>query len=97
MRRFAALATAAQALLSLKWNVLYPNSKGVVTLLGTYRPDTHAFSPHHWFLPTPSHAYPGETTLEPGPLKWRDTLEQDDFSPALGDEPRTYQRTSREE
>jgi hypothetical protein len=84
--------TAVNALLSLKWNVLYPNSKGVITLLGTCLPGAHKFSLQHWFLPTPFRAYPGETTLEPGPLEWRDNLDRSDFSPALGEDPRIYQR-----
>jgi hypothetical protein len=90
---------AVKALLSLKWNVLYPNSKGVITLLGTYLPDAHKFSLQHWFLPSPFRAYPGETTLEPGLLQWRDTLNRNDFSPALVYEPHIYQepKASREE
>jgi hypothetical protein len=89
---------AVKALLSLKWNVLYPNSKGVITLLGTYHPNAHTFSLQHWFLPAPFQTYPGETTLEPGPLQWRNTLNRDDFSPVLGDEPHTFvKKASREE
>jgi hypothetical protein len=84
---------AVKALLSLKWNVLYPNAKGLITLLGAYHPATHTFSLQRWFLPTPFQAYPGETTVEPGPLQWRDTLNRSDFNPALGDEPHIYQKT----
>jgi len=88
---------AVKALLSLKWNVLYPNSKGIITLIGTYLPDRHKFSLQHWFLPRPFQAYPGDTTLEPGLLQWRDTLDRNDFSSPINDDPHIYQRASRPE
>lgn len=84
-------------MISLKWNVLYPNSKGVITLLGMYLPETHEFSLQHWMLPIPFRAYTGETTLEPGLLQLRNKLDVNDFFPPLGYNPQIYQqRTSGE-
>lgn len=44
---------ALNALDALKWNVLYPNSKGGIELSGVYDPETGNFVLHDWFLKAP--------------------------------------------
>jgi len=81
---------SADALLALKWNVLYPNAKGVIRLFGTYDPRAHTFALRHWQLPAPFRAYAGETTLEPGRLESRVVLRASDFERSLDGDPRIY-------
>lgn len=85
-------AAAVESLLSLKWNVLYPNSKGAITLFGTYKKSEETFTLIHWQLPAPFNAYSGVLTAEPGELKSRNGLLRSDFEKDLEVEPGIYNR-----
>jgi hypothetical protein len=83
---------AVRALYALRWNVLYPNSEGVITLLGIFHPETHSFSLHHWYLPSAFLAYPrGEWPIDRPAPEWQETLEQVHFDDDLNGDPRNYQ------
>jgi len=45
---------ALSSLRALKWNVVYPNSDGVIKLVGTFDASTHEFVLVHWYLPESS-------------------------------------------
>jgi hypothetical protein len=83
---------AVQALYALRWNVLYPNSDGDITLLGIFHPETHTFSLVHWYLPSAFLVHPpGEEPLDRPPAEWQDTLEQVHFVRELDGDPSNYQ------
>jgi len=42
---------ALNSLKSLKWNVLYPNSGGNITIYGSYNQKNNLFILNHWYLP----------------------------------------------
>jgi hypothetical protein len=83
-------AAAIEALLSLKWNILYPNSKGGITLFGIYHKDKETFSLLHWQLPEPIKAYTGTVTSAPGELVIRDALVASDFDKDIRGNPHIY-------
>jgi hypothetical protein len=85
-------AAAVESLLSLKWNVLYPNSAGVITLFGNYREEHGTFTLIHWQLPVPFKAYTGALTAEPGELKERASLGRSDFDKDIQADPAIYLR-----
>ena len=81
---------AIEALLSLKWNILYPNSKGIITLFGTYHKNKETFSLLHWQLLKPFKAYIGTATSATGELEERDALVMSDFDKEIKNYPRIY-------
>lgn len=88
---------ALEALDALKWNVVYPNSKGKITLIGTHHPDQGTFSLQHWTLATPFDKYVGDNPLaEPVFLTTRVALVPDDFDQVIKHDPRIYHEHLRE-
>lgn len=89
---------ALNALYALKWNVLYPNSKGKITLIGTHDPNEGTFSLQHWTLETPFIEYFGENPLEyPTFPIFRDELVSEDFRRPIRHDPRIYHQSYFEE
>ena len=85
---------ALTSLLSLKWNVLYPNAKGRIKVYGHYKKPDSSFILIHWWLKSPFilHAYckECEESLEPSPLIQKEKLTSEDFGIDLNYNPEIY-------
>ena len=82
---------ALKSLEGLKWNVLFPNSRGdKIFLRGEYDPQSHSFRLSHWYIKVPFEAVvlEDETNVPHNMQKvTRQSLERTDFEARNGFDP----------
>jgi hypothetical protein len=86
---------AYASLFALKWNVLYPNSKGNIKIYGHYKKQDSTFILIHWWLKAPFkvHQYISDSELldiGTSPLMQKEKLTAEYFNTPLSSDPKIY-------